>query len=42
MFVLTAPVWVQGTVVRFDRVNPHSIVTVEDRDEGRAGSPLGR
>jgi hypothetical protein len=30
MFVLTAPVWVQGTVVRFNRVNPHSIVMVEE------------
>jgi hypothetical protein len=34
MFVLTAPVWVQGTVVRFDRVNPHSIVTVEEETKG--------
>jgi hypothetical protein len=30
MFVLTTPVWVHGTVVRFDRINPHSIVTVEE------------
>ena len=33
MFVLTAPVWVHGTVVRFNRVNPHSIVTVEETAE---------
>jgi hypothetical protein len=36
MFVLTSPVWVHGTVVRFDRVNPHSIVTVEEKaDDGQ-------
>lgn len=36
MFALTSPVWVQGTVVRFDRVNPHSIVTVEETtDDGQ-------
>jgi hypothetical protein len=36
MFVLTSPIWVQGTVVRFDRVNPHSIVTVEETtDDGQ-------
>jgi uncharacterized protein DUF6152 len=28
-----SPIWIKGTVVRFDRTNPHSIVTLEDRSE---------
>lgn len=30
MFDVT-PIWLEGTVVRFDRINPHSIVTVEEK-----------
>ena len=30
----TTPTWVTGTVVRFERINPHSVVTLEDRGEG--------
>lgn len=28
---VTTPVWVKGTVVRFERVDPHTIVTIEER-----------
>jgi hypothetical protein len=28
---VTTPLWVQGTVVRFDSVNPHTITTLEGR-----------
>ena len=32
----TTPTWVKGTVVRFERINPHSVVTLEDRsDDGQ-------
>jgi hypothetical protein len=32
----TAPVWVQGTIVRFEPINPHSLMTVERRsDDGQ-------
>ena len=31
MFELTNPIWVQGVVMRFDRINPHSIVTLEEK-----------
>lgn len=31
MFELTSAIWVQGTIVRFDRVNPHGIVTLEEK-----------
>jgi hypothetical protein len=32
----TTPIWVKGTVVAFERRNPHSIKTLEDRgEEGR-------
>jgi hypothetical protein len=27
-----SPIWIKGTVVRFDRTNPHSIITLEDRN----------
>jgi hypothetical protein len=27
------PIWVKGTVVRFERKNPHSITTLEDKTE---------
>jgi hypothetical protein len=31
-----SPIWIKGTVVRFDRTNPHSIVTLEERgDDGQ-------
>ena len=31
-----SPIWIKGTVVRFDRINPHSIITLEDRaDNGQ-------
>ena len=30
------PIWIKGTVVRFDRTNPHSIITLEYRgDDGQ-------
>jgi hypothetical protein len=28
-----SPIWIKGTVVRFDRINPHSVITLEDRDD---------
>ena len=28
-----SPIWIKGTVVRFDRTNPHSIITLEDRGD---------
>ena len=31
MFELLSPMWLEGTVVRFDRINPHSIIAVEER-----------
>lgn len=31
MFELTNPIWVHGTVVRFDRINPHRIITLEEK-----------
>lgn len=30
----TTPIWVKGTVVRFEGVNPHTITTVEDKSDG--------
>lgn len=27
----TAPIWVRGTVVRFERVNPHTVTILEER-----------
>jgi hypothetical protein len=29
----TTPIWVEGTVVRFEPVNPHTITTLEERTE---------
>ena len=35
-FDTTAPVWIKGTVVRFDLVNPHAkIVLTQKRDDGQ-------
>jgi hypothetical protein len=31
MFELTNAIWMQGTIVRFDRINPHSIITLEEK-----------
>lgn len=31
MFELTNPIWVQGVVMRFDRINPHSLITLEQK-----------
>lgn len=31
MFDVATPTWVEGTVARFDRINPHSIMTLEER-----------
>jgi hypothetical protein len=28
-----SPIWIKGTVVRFERTNPHSIITLEDRSQ---------
>jgi hypothetical protein len=33
-FDTTTPVWVKGTVVRFERVNPHSRIFVDAREHG--------
>jgi hypothetical protein len=30
MFEFTTPIWVEGTFVKFARINPHSVVTVEE------------
>jgi hypothetical protein len=30
---VTTPIWVSGTVVRFEGVNPHTITTLEERSE---------
>lgn len=35
MFELTNPIWVQGAVVRFDRINPHSVITLEETKDGQ-------
>ena len=29
----TTPIWIQGSVVRFEHVNPHTIITLEDTGE---------
>src|SRR5262249_36495769 len=29
----TTPLWIKGTVVRFERKNPHSVMTLEERTE---------
>ena len=29
----TTPIWVKGAIVRFEHVNPHAIITLEDRSE---------
>src|SRR3954466_3975224 len=34
-FDTTTPVWVKGTVVRFERVNPHSRIFVDATEHGR-------
>src|SRR3954466_8600195 len=34
-FDTTTPVWVTGTVVRFERVNPHSRIFVDAREHGQ-------
>ena len=31
MFEVLSPVWLEGTVLRFDRIFPHSIITMEER-----------
>ena len=31
MFELTDAIWMQGTIVRFERVNPHSIITLNEK-----------
>ena len=28
-FDVSAPLWIKGTVVRFERVNPHSLIFVD-------------
>jgi len=27
------PIWIEGTVIRFERVNPHSVITLEEQGE---------
>jgi hypothetical protein len=29
----TTPLWIKGKVIRFDHVNPHTIITLEDRSD---------
>jgi hypothetical protein len=31
MFELTNAIWMQGTIVRFERINPHSIITLDEK-----------
>ena len=38
-FDVSAPLWVKGTVVRFERVNPHSVIFL---DEKRADGQVRR
>lgn len=36
MFDVSTPIWVKGTVVRYERVNPHAMITLEEaREDGR-------
>jgi hypothetical protein len=35
MFEFTTPIWVEGTFVEFARINPHSVVTVEETTEDK-------
>lgn len=30
-FDVSTPLWIKGTVVRFDRVNPHSVIVVDEK-----------
>jgi uncharacterized protein DUF6152 len=30
-FDVSAPLWIKGTVVRFDRVSPHSVIVVDEK-----------
>ena len=30
-FDISAPLWIKGTVVRFERVNPHSVIFLDER-----------
>jgi len=30
-FDVSAPLWIKGTVVRFDRVNPHSVIVMDEQ-----------
>jgi len=30
-FDVSAPIWIKGAVVRFDRVNPHSLIFVDEK-----------
>jgi uncharacterized protein DUF6152 len=30
-FDVSAPLWIKGTVVRFDRVNPHSLIFMDEK-----------
>jgi len=34
-FDTTTPVWVKGTVIRFDRVAPHARIHIEQKDGGK-------
>ena len=34
MIEITAPIWVKGTVVRYEIVNPHTMIEVEERTDG--------
>ena len=34
-FDTTTPVWVKGTVVRFDRISPHARIHIEQKDGAR-------
>lgn len=32
-FDTTAPLWLKGTVVRFERINPHSVIFLDEKKE---------
>ena len=36
------PIWVKGTVVSYERVNPHATIALEEARAERAGSTVDR
>jgi hypothetical protein len=35
MFDIAKPVWVKGTVLRYEPINPHALIALEERTPGR-------